>query len=146
MAAKAPVTVLVTRPAGQAQGLCQSLVAAGYRAHSQPLLELQPLPEPDPLQRAIVLDLDQYQHIIFVSGNAVHYGMASIEDYWPQLPVGVCWYAIGDVTASRLEHYGVTAITPGAAMTSETLLAVPGLLATLTLAPWIIQIFYTICI
>jgi uroporphyrinogen-III synthase len=116
--------VLVTRPAGQAQGLCAMLEAAGYRTYHQPLLELQALPELPAPQRQWVLELDRYQHIVFISGNAVHFGMACIEDYWPQLPVGLTWYAIGESTAAQLASRGVAAVTPGAAMTSEGLLAV----------------------
>lgn len=121
--------VLVTRPAGQEAALCQAVAAAGFRVHSQPLLELQALPELTPPQRSLLLELDLYQHIIFISGNAVRFGMARVEDFWPQLPVGVNWYAIGEVTANLLQDYGVTALTPGADMTSEALLALPQLQA-----------------
>lgn len=115
--------VLVTRPQGQAAELAASLAAAGYPAYCLPLIELQPLLELPPAQRALVLALDHYQHIIFISGNAVRFGMSVIGDYWPQLPVGLYWYAIGEATARMLGEYGVEAITPGAAMTSEGLLA-----------------------
>ena len=116
--------VLVTRPEGQAADMSAQLAAAGYPVHCLPLLELRSLPELPPAQRALVLELDRYQHIIFISGNAVHFGMSVIEDYWPQLPVGLCWYAIGDATARLLQAYGIEAITPGPLMTSEGLLAV----------------------
>lgn len=119
--------VLVTRPAGQAADLSAAVAATGYPVHCLPLLELHGLPELPPLQRALVLELDRYQHIIFISGNAVRFGMSVIEDYWPQLPVGLSWYAIGESTARMLREYGVEAITPGASMTSEGLLAVPQL-------------------
>jgi uroporphyrinogen-III synthase len=121
--------VLVTRPAGQETALCQAVAVAGFRVYSQPLLELQALPELTPQQRSLLLELDLYQHIIFISGNAVRFGMARVEDFWPQLPVGVNWYAIGDITAGLLQDYGVTAVTPGAGMTSEALLALPQLQA-----------------
>ena len=71
----------------------------------------------------MLLHLDQYQHVIFISSNAVHFGMALIEDHWPQLPLGLTWYAIGGATAAKLEHFGIEAITPGSVMTSEGLLA-----------------------
>jgi uroporphyrinogen-III synthase len=119
--------VLVTRPAGQADALCAAVEAAGYTAHNQPLLELHALAELPPSQRQLLLDLDRYQHVIFISGNAVHFGMPCIEDYWPQVPVGLTWYAIGGATAALLHGFGIEAVTPGAAMTSEGLLAVPQL-------------------
>ncbi|MEH6634296.1 MAG: uroporphyrinogen-III synthase [Halioglobus sp.] len=123
------LSVLVTRPAGQGASLCSALETAGYTVHAQPLLELHALPELSPLQRQLVLGLDLYQHVIFISGNAVRFGMDCIEGYWPQLPVGLTWYAIGDSTARLLLDRGIVAVTPGATMTSEGLLAVPQLQA-----------------
>lgn len=121
--------VLVTRPAGEAaDALCAALAAAGYEACSQPLLELSGAPQLTPVQRHMLQDLEQYQHIIFVSGNAVRFGMALIDDFWPQLPVGINWYAIGDATAKGLARFAIKAITPGEMMTSEGLLALPYLL------------------
>ena len=119
-----PVSVLVTRPAGQAAGLCAAARAAGYTVYHQPLLELHGLSPLPPQQRQLVLQLDSYQHIIFISGNAVSFGMDCIENYWPQLPLGLNWYAIGNATAAMLREFGVEVVTPGTAMTSEGLLAV----------------------
>jgi uroporphyrinogen-III synthase len=117
--------VLVTRPAGEvSETLCAAVRAAGYEVFSQPLLELHALPHLEVAQRQLVLDLDRYQHVIFISGNAARFGMALVEDYWPQLPVGLHWYAIGAATAAGLERYGIAPITPGSAMSSEGLLAV----------------------
>lgn len=116
-------SVLVTRPQGQAEELCAAVAAAGFKVHRQPMLQLLPLPEPAGSQRQVVQDLDHFQHIIFISANAVRYGMDWIESYWPQLPVGLSWYAIGDASARLLLRFGITAHTPGAAMTSEGLLA-----------------------
>lgn len=124
----AGAAVLVTRPEGEAaEALCRKLRERGYRVEHQPLLELHPLDELSPALRQRVIDLDQYQHVIFISANAVRFGMAQLQAYWPQWPVGVRWYAIGSATAALLATYGIEAITPGAAMTSEELLAVPQL-------------------
>ena len=119
--------VLVTRPESQAADLCAALSAAGYRVRSQPLLQLQALPELAPAQREQVMNLDRYQHIIFISGNAVRFGMALIEDYWSRPPTGPTWYAIGAATARLLEQHGVPALAPRDGMTSEALLALPQL-------------------
>ncbi len=122
-----PARVLVTRPAGQESGLTAALEAAGHRVFHQPLLAIEALPELTREQRRQVIDLDRYQQVIFVSTNAVRFGMALITDYWPQLPTGVTWYAVGETTARLLQDYGVEAITPGQEMTSEGLLSLPGL-------------------
>ncbi len=121
-------SVLVTRPAGQEQALCEGLRSLGYEPHHQPLIELEPLTDLDAGQRALLLDLDRFRHIIFISGNAVRYGMEHIGDYWPQLPVDIGWYAVGAATAARLGDYGVSALSPSAGeMSSEGLLALPPL-------------------
>ena len=120
--------VLVTRPAGDAAGrLCAAIRAEGFEVFSQPLLELRRFAQPSAAHRQILLDLDLYQHVIFISGNAVEFGMALIEDFWPQLPAGLHWYAVGDATAAKLERFGISAFTPGSNMTSEGLLALPTL-------------------
>lgn len=120
-------SVLVTRPAGQADELCAAIAAAGFNVQNLPMLRVLPLTELAPAQRQQLLDLDQYQHIVFISGNAVRHGMAWIESCWPQLPVGLDWYAVGERTARLLLPFGVDAQTPGADMSSEGLLALSSL-------------------
>ena len=120
-------SVLVTRPAGQADTLCSALQQRGFDTHQQPLLELCPLPALAPADRQQLLNLDQFGHVIFISGNAVRFGMEEIEGHWPQLPVGLNWYAIGSATASLLGDYGVVALAPSQEMTSEGLLKLPTL-------------------
>lgn len=119
--------VLVTRPAGQGDALREGVARRGLSVHQLPLLVLEPLPQLPAAGRARVLALDEFQHIIFISGNAVRFGMEVIENFWPQLPVGLDWYAVGDGTARALAAFGIQAQTPGADMTSEGLLALPGL-------------------
>lgn len=120
-------SILVTRPAGQGQALCAGAQKLGFEAHRQPLLALQPLESLSGQSRQHLLDLDLYQHIIFISANAVRYGLSCIDDYWPQLPVGLTWYAIGTSTAGLLSERGLNPVTPGSQMSSEGLLAVPEL-------------------
>ncbi|WP_187276502.1 uroporphyrinogen-III synthase [Parahaliea maris] len=119
--------VLVTRPQGQADSLCAALEQRGLRAHHQPLIQLQALTELDPASRQCVLDLDLYQHIIFISRNAVRFALPWLEDYWPQWPVGVCWYAVGAATGRSLAEHGIDARLPGDEMNSEGLLRLAGL-------------------
>lgn len=119
--------VLVTRPAGQGDALCKALAGRGWRAHPLPLLALQPLARLPAAERQRVLALAEFEHVIFISANAVRFGMAVIENYWPQLPVGLHWYAVGAGTARALAAYGISARAPEREMTSEGLLALPGL-------------------
>jgi len=124
MAAEA---VLVTRPEGQEGALLSALETRGFRAHHLPLLALESLPELPAAERAKVLALDEYQHVIVVSGNAARYGLEQIDGVWPQLPLGPDWYAVGEATARALAAHGIRALTPGADMSSEGLLALPQL-------------------
>ncbi|QFU77118.1 uroporphyrinogen-III synthase [Halioglobus maricola] len=126
MATELPA-VLVTRPSGQGDSLKGRLRQLGYRPLHQPMLELTALEEVSPQQRQLLLDLDLYEHVIFISANAVRFGFSLIDDYWPQLPAGLGWYAIGGITAGLLAERGLDVIEPGAEMSSEGLLAVESL-------------------
>jgi len=124
--------VLVTRPAAQQQSLCDALTEAGFEAIGLPMLEIVPVATDAAAAQAIknrVLALDNYQHVIFISANAVECGMVWLMNYWPQWPVGICWYAIGRATALQLGSYGINAVEGFDAMNSETLLANPQLQA-----------------
>jgi uroporphyrinogen-III synthase len=120
--------VLVTRPAGRAEALLAALELRGYRCLHQPMLSLEPLVELSPAQRELLLNADRYQHIIFVSLTAIELGMDWLEHYWPQLPVGLKWYAVGRSSARRLGEFGVEPQLPETEMTSEGLLQLPSLL------------------
>ncbi|MCZ6831370.1 MAG: uroporphyrinogen-III synthase [Gammaproteobacteria bacterium] len=121
--------VLVTRPREQAAALCRLVQEAGFRAIAQPMIEIKPLSELGPRQLQMVMDLDHYQHVILVSSNAVQWGMEWINQFWPQLPLGLEWYAIGKATAGKLSSYGVAVRQPETEMNSEGLLALTSLQA-----------------
>jgi uroporphyrinogen-III synthase len=73
-----------------------------------------------------VLDFDQFDKVIFVSQNAVQHGFNWLHDYWPQLPIGINYFAVGDKTAQALSQEGVSSQV-AAGQTSEALLALPAL-------------------
>ncbi len=123
------IPVLVTRPAGQARDLGERLADAGFRPVYAPLLAIEAFAEPDTGQRQLLLDLCHFEHVIFVSRNAIRHGMAWIEDFWPQLPAGLNWYTVGSSSAVALAEYGIAALQPESDMTSEGLLALPSLRA-----------------
>ncbi len=129
--------VIITRPEKQALIWAKKLSWCDIDSKIMPLLEIksfQDSAEMESIVRPIknyILNLDQYQKIIFVSQNAVEYGMEWIETYWPQIPVGVDFFAVGETTANLLREYGVSvqdlAETTQGNMTSEDLLSAPGL-------------------
>lgn len=133
-AALAGRRVLVTRPAGQAGALLEAIAEAGATALHRPLLAIEPLDaeqDAERLQQARqrVLALDGYRRVIFISGNAVSYGLELIETYWPQLPVDIEWYGIGAGTCRQLRQHQVPVADPVecGAMNSEALLQRPEL-------------------
>jgi uroporphyrinogen-III synthase len=118
--------VLITRPQGQGQSLSDALISRGYGCQSLPLLQLHGLEALSPAAEQHRAELDQYQHIIFISTNAVHYGMPLLSSA-AGLPVQAQWYAIGSATAGRLAEHGLTVTAGAGAMTTESLLAHPAL-------------------
>lgn len=119
-------TLWITRPLGQADALAGELAAAGAKVRQLPMLAISPLPV-DARIKAVVLDLDRYDLLFFISTNAAGLGMALIHDYWPQFPVGLAVYAVGPTTATEIAGYGVRAQYPRQRMSSEALLALDSL-------------------
>lgn len=122
--------VLVTRPAHQAEALCQQLHSLGADVARFPTLAIAPTPTDAPGYAALkarFLDLDHYRRVIFVSANAARLAHDWIDRYWPQLPVRIDWLAVGDATARTLETLGIPARSAEGAMDSEALLALPAL-------------------
>lgn len=80
------------------------------------------------MSKQCVLGLDRFDDILFISRNAVHFGLDVLEQYWPQWPVGLRWFAVGSGTAEALSPAQVTVFYPQTA-SSEGLLALPELSA-----------------
>ncbi len=117
--------VLVTRPPHQAHGQLQRLQQLGADAVAFPLLEIRPIDTAAPQfqpAKSCMLDLDLYHSVIFVSANAARFGASWIDDYWPQLPLGVNFLAVGQKTAATLSDYGIDACPNPFGYDSEALL------------------------
>lgn len=101
--------VLVTRPANQGDGLVTAIEARGGRAWHLPLLSIAELDDPQQRQQCkqLILELDSYQHVIFISTNAVAFGVEWIQQYWPQWPVGIHWHGIGRGTCRAMREAGL---------------------------------------
>ncbi|WKD49974.1 uroporphyrinogen-III synthase [Microbulbifer spongiae] len=121
--------ILTTRPTHQSANWCAQLQAAGAQVDNIPMLAIKPLREASALQaiKSRILSFDQVQEAIFVSQNAVHHGVDWLEDYWPQLPQGPHYYAIGSATAKALQARGIPCEQNRGHMTSEDLLTLPSL-------------------
>lgn len=119
--------VLNTRPAHQAAALTAALAAAGARVSELPLIEIQSLPLA-PGHERLLLDLDRYDGVFFVSANAARLGLDAVAGCWPQWPWRLPAYAVGASTAAVLADAGL-AVTVPARADSEGLLALPALQA-----------------
>lgn len=121
-------TVVVTRPADQAQELMVALAQAGAQPLAFPTLAIEPRPLA-PADHEIIQNLDRYYAVFCVSPNAAQLGLAALADYWPQWPVQQLWLAVGPATAAAMERWGVPVLAGPAGATSETLLDYPELQA-----------------
>ncbi|NRB37812.1 MAG: uroporphyrinogen-III synthase [Pseudomonadales bacterium] len=122
--------ILVTRPESQSGPLIKAIAAQGDCPIALPLLVIEAIDGDSPaieLQAIIdkVINLANYQHVIFISTNAVQFSWRWIDQYWPQLPVQQTWYAIGRATAAEIENLDVDVQQSGISMNSEALLSHP---------------------
>lgn len=127
----AGLTVLVTRPEPQASRWAEELRARGATPLMAPMMTLEAVSDSAARQavKNCVMDFDRYQKAIFVSQNAVAHAFEWLDQYWPQLPLGVEYFGVGERTANALAEQGVrvTAWQSSGAMNSEALLAAPAL-------------------
>jgi uroporphyrinogen-III synthase len=119
-------SVLVTRPAGQAGGLCERITALGHEPIHLPAIEIAE-PEDGAVLDAFVKRMDHCDLVVLVSANAVHMGLAKIlqQRDWPQhtqlAAVGPTSTAAVAALGLRVDH------VPEHEFSSEGLLALPAL-------------------
>ncbi len=118
--------ILNTRPAHQAAELSAALRNAGLAVSELPLLEIVPR-ELAPAEQRLLLDLDRYDGVFFISANAAHRGLDAVAGYWPQWPWQLKAYAVGHATAEWLAAAGLDVEIPAGRADSEGLLQLPAL-------------------
>ncbi len=131
------VRVIASRQHPQNKAWSDKLRAQGYAVLEAPLLEIAAVSDKKlAIANNKVLNLNEYQKLIFVSQNAVDFGVKSIDEFWPQLPMGLSWLAIGSRTSEVLlqklkANFDETAsiVSATQAMNSEELLAQPELIS-----------------
>lgn len=126
MTQKPRMNVLVTRPLAQAQPMIDLLQEQGFGVYHQPCLDITPV-QPntaDGLQsKQWAMNLDTFDHVIVISTNAARFWLDLIQDYWPQWPVGIRWWSMGETTQGQLNVAGIESDRPSTGDTSEDLLA-----------------------
>jgi uroporphyrinogen-III synthase len=119
--------VLVTRPAGQEQFLCDQLRQAGFDVVAIPTLAIEALPINDVDVAALRAAADA-RFAIFISANAARHSQALIGKAWETWPSNLSAIAVGPKTAAALQVSGLPAATlPETVFHSEALLALPTL-------------------
>lgn len=119
------LTIVVTRPAHQADNLCRLIEAEGGNTLRFPVIEILPPADVAPLQ-ARLQDLADDHLAIFISANAVHYAYQALGG--SLLPENLLRAAVGQATARALASHGQPAhILPPAPYNSEALLVLPEL-------------------
>lgn len=122
MLALSEVTVVVTRPAKQAEGLCQLIENQGGTAIRFPSLEIT---KPDQPEKAAaqLRQLDRFDIAIFVSSNAVEWAAQAIGKHLPQHLILV---AVGKSTRRALQaQWHRPVLSPDSGSNSEAILALP---------------------
>lgn len=133
----AGLNIVITRPREQATNLAQRISQAGGQAVLFPLLDISPVSDMQPLY-ALISRLHEFDLAIFISPNAVRYGMEAIiatknnvgvlTGQNNVLPATLKIAAIGQSSVRALHNYGVTnIIAPQNRFDSEALLALPEL-------------------
>lgn len=115
--------MVVTRPADQANGLCNAIEEKGGHAIRWPALQINSI-EPSIKTQQFIRQLDSYDHIIFISINAVSFGLAALNDKDRTLEEQQV-YAVGSSTADALLRAGVNNVHVPKVASSEGLLAMP---------------------
>ena len=121
------VRIVITRPARQAAGLAKQIAALGGKPVMFPAIVILPPADRSALERSH-RDLAQYDYAVFVSANAVEYGVGD-PAAWPAHLVAL---APGRGTATALVAVGLREVRiPSTTMDSEGLLALPQLSSVL---------------
>lgn len=117
-------TIVVTRPAGQADTLCAGIAARGGHPLRFPVIEIEALPVSAELA-ALIDALDSFDMAFFVSPNAAQHGLAAVQmrRAWPaHLRVAT----VGKGSEQALHTLGFAdVIAPTAGFDSEAVLALP---------------------
>ena len=117
------LNIVVTRPRDQAVGLTRRITELGGNVILFPLLEIAPAADASELN-TLKQHLSTYDLLIFISPNAVKYGMNALGN----VPNSVRVATVGQSSAMALHHLGIAqVIAPTERFDSEALLALPAL-------------------
>lgn len=117
-------TILVTRPAHQAENFSTLLAQAGAEVIRCPAIRISEPADPSGL-KALVEQLDAFDFLMFNSPNAANCGIAFIHAH-RRIPARMTIGAIGAKTATAVAAWGYTVhVSPPADFDSEAFLRLP---------------------
>ena len=115
------IGIAITRPIDQAKKLAKLIENAGGLPILFPLIAITPLNDYSEFE-AVINEIDGFDWAIFISSNAVQNGMPRLVKHG--IPANLKFAAIGPVTASELNTFGIKQVlTPQNRFDSEALLA-----------------------
>ncbi len=119
-------TIVVTRPLAQAQNILELLEVQLAKVVHFPVISISEADNINSAKQCLNV-LADYQIIIFISANAVHYAMSAAQELGINFNKSIL-AAVGPATKTSLESYGCkVTIVPSAGFTSEALLDDPAL-------------------
>lgn len=124
--------ILVVRPLRQNDQFISLLERAGAKVSHRPVLSIEPIsdnsgvPESQAIKN-LILEVDNFHKAIVVSGNAAELALEWLDRYWPMLPVGIEFFAVGQQTAQIFAAAGIKTLVADGRQNSEALLELPQL-------------------
>lgn len=118
--------ILVIRPSRQADQFIALLEQSGAQVFHTPVMSIEPIVDGQAIKN-LILEVDNFDKAICVSGNAAQLTLDWLDRYWPMMPVGIEFFAVGQQTAKILGAADITALSPSGRQNTEALLALPEL-------------------
>lgn len=117
--------IVVTRPQDQAKRLTALIEQAGGKVIPFPLIAIAPLEDYTRFQHQLD-KLADYDWAIFISSNAVQFGVPRMLERLGKCPANLRFAAIGPTTAAELKKFRIDdTLIPNDRFDSESLLALP---------------------
>ncbi|OUS12397.1 hypothetical protein A9Q89_05785 [Gammaproteobacteria bacterium 53_120_T64] len=99
----------------------------GATCHHYPVINIEPVEADNERLKQQAMAFSEYDKAIVVSQHAARLAWWWLDRYWPMLPVGLEYFAVGPASAEPLRKQCVPVTVPSSGYSSEALLALPAL-------------------
>ena len=107
--------------------LLARLAALGASCYNYPVIKIVPAGADDERVKQQIMNFSHYDKALVISQHAAQLACWWLDRYWPMLPVGIDYLAVGPTSAQPLREQGVAVVVPAQGFSSEALLALPEL-------------------